>query len=454
MRLSYQFFQSLPRVSSLTARYGLGIVSSGVILFVCILLDKVVTGNVPLILLIIPVSVSAVLGGFGSGLLATALCGLASPYFLTQPHFTIRLMDTSDWERLALFLATSVLLCWLFETARMARQEVEARAREAVQRQRELREADRRKDEFLTTLAHELRNPLAPLRNAIQILGLRGDDPLVVGQTKEVLDRQVHQMIRLVEDLLEVSRIGRGKISLQKASIDLAEVVATAVETSRPLIEAHRHKLTVSLPRSPASVEGDAARLAQVISNLLNNAAKYTGDGGRIDLIVEQVKGLEEARAFHPDLVFLDLDLPEMDGYEVARRLRLEPAMKGVTLVAMTGYGQEEDRQRTQEAGFHLHLVKPIDFDKLEELLSLPADQIGRRAQSHTDPDSAERQSDTEADYMKRSVVAQDVITKFQSQSEAVLEPPIHASAEIDRVQSAVTEEQRISTGHEWSEFA
>ena len=126
---------------------------------------------------------------------------------------------------------------------------------------------------------------------------------------------------------------------------------------------------------------------------------------------------MEEARAFQPDLVFLDLDLPEMGGYEVARRLRLEPAMKGVTMVAMTGYGQEEDRQRTQEAGFHLHLVKPIDFDRLEELLSLPADQIGRRAQSHTDPDSAERQSDSEADYMKRSVVAQDVITKFQSQS-------------------------------------
>src|SRR5499433_2113285 len=138
MRLSYQFFQSLPRVSSLTARYGLAIVSSGVILFVCILLDKVVTGNVPLILLIIPVSVSALLGGFGPGLLATALCGLASPYFLTQPHFTIRFMDTSEWERLALFLATSVLMSWLIETAHMARQEVEDRAREAEQRQSEL----------------------------------------------------------------------------------------------------------------------------------------------------------------------------------------------------------------------------------------------------------------------------------------------------------------------------
>src|SRR5262249_15037651 len=100
--------------------------------------------------------------------------------------------------------------------------------------------------------------------------------------------------------------------------------------------------------------------------------------GHEVRLAYDGPSALEEARAFHPDLVFLDLDLPEMDGYEVARRLRLEPAMKGIALVAMTGYGQEEDRQRTQEAGFHLHLVKPIDFDRLEELLSLPTDQIGQ----------------------------------------------------------------------------
>ena len=176
--------------------------------------------------------------------------------------------------------------------------------------------------------------------------------------------------------------------------------------------------------------------------------------GHEVRLAYDGPSALEEARAFHPDLMFLDLDLPKMDGYEVARRLRLEPEMKSVTLIAMTGYGQEEDRQRTQEAGFHLHLVKPIDFDKLEELLSLPADQTGQYTQSHTDPDSAERQSDSEADYMDRRVIAQDVIAKFQSQSEAFFEPPIHASAEIDRVQSPITEEQRISTGHEWSEFA
>jgi PAS domain S-box-containing protein len=388
------------------------------------------------------------------------------------------------------------------------------RMEESLRRQTEaLREADRRKNEFLSILAHELRNPLAPISNAIQILTLRGDDPALVAQTKEVMERQVHQLTRMVDDLLEVSRISRGKISLHTAPLDLAEVVATAVETSRPLVEAHHHTLTVTLPRSPARVEADGARLAQVLSNLLNNAAKYTEDGGRIDLIVEQALGevvirvrdngigiaperlpsvfdifeqiegasdrsqgglgigltlarrlvemhggkieahsaglgkgsefvtrlaalaepamepapepaegplmpsangsrrrvlvvddnvdsaeslavllrlyghyvrlahdgeaaLEEARSFRPDVMFLDIDLPKMDGYEVARRLRLEPAMGGLTLVAMTGYGQEEERRRTREAGFDSHLVKPVDFDMLQELLSsLPANQ-------------------------------------------------------------------------------
>jgi len=391
------------------------------------------------------------------------------------------------------------------------------RMEESFRRQAEaLREADRRKNEFLSILAHELRNPLAPISNAIQILTLRGDDPALVAQTKEVMERQVHQMTRMVDDLLEVSRISRGKISLQTAPLDLAEVVATAVETSRPLVEAHHHTLTVTLPERPARVEADGARMAQVLSNLLNNAAKYTEDGGRIDLIVEQAQGeavirvrdngigiaperlpsvfdmfeqiegvsdrsqgglgigltlarrlvemhggkieahsaglgkgsefvtrlpayaepamkpapepsegppmpsasgsrrvlvvddnvdsaesmavllrlyghdvrlahdgeaaLEEARSFRPDVMFLDIDLPKMDGYEVARRLRLEPAMGGLTLVAMTGYGQEEERRRTREAGFHSHLVKPVDFEMLQELLSsLPANQSRNR---------------------------------------------------------------------------
>jgi len=777
----------------------MAIVSSGVTLVVCLFLDRLLSGNIPLTLFIIPVVISAWFGGLGPGLLATLISGLASEYFLTEEHFSISLMDTADWERLTLFLVTSGLLNWLIMIMRAARQEVEARARDAVQRQIELeeqlaereraraererliaeveterarfktivehipagvilaeapggriimgnpqveqilghpvilspdiesyrdwlayevngrrvegresvmartlqgevvtgqeilyhrgdgvnswvsvsgapisdaggnivggvvlitdideekrasetlrinqerlnlaqkasragsfewnlrtqaviwseeneaifglapgsfggayedwtrcvhpedlsraeqelrraiadgegvfeyrviwpdggvrwiqargkvffdeagkplrwvginidvterkqmeeslrrqtkalQEADRRKDEFLATLAHELRNPLAPISNAIQILSLRGDDSEVVAQTREVMERQVHQMTRLVDDLMEVSRIGRGKINLEKTPVDLADVVATAVETSRPVVESHRHTLTVSLPERPARVEADSARLAQVLSNLLNNAAKYTEDGGSIDLIVEQTQGeavirvrdngigiaperlpsifdmfeqiegaadrsqgglgigltlarrlvemqggkieahsaglgkgsefltrlpalaepaaepapeppeglpappstagrrvlvvddnvdsaeslavllrlyghevrlahdgeaaLEEAQSFRPDVIFLDLILPKMDGYEVARRLRLEPGRSGLTLVAMTGYGHEEERRRTREAGFQAHLVKPVNFDMLRDLLSsLPANQ-------------------------------------------------------------------------------
>jgi PAS domain S-box-containing protein len=372
-----------------------------------------------------------------------------------------------------------------------------------------LQEADRRKDEFLATLAHELRNPLAPISNSIRILELRGNDPQAVARTREVMERQVRQMTHLVNDLLEVSRIGQGKIRLERAPVDLADVIATAVEACRPLVEAHHHTLTISLPERPVRVEADSARLAQVLSNLLNNAAKYTEDGGRIDLTVEQSRGdavirvrdngigiaperlptifdmfeqiegaadrshgglgigltlarrlvemqggkieahsaglgkgsefvtrlpalaepqtepapepkeglptppggrrrvmivddnvdsaesmaallrlyghevrlahdgeaaIEGALSFRPEVIFLDLNLPKMDGYEVARRLRQDPAMCDMTLVAMTGYCQEEERRRTREAGFHSHLVKPVDFDRLRELLeSLPA---------------------------------------------------------------------------------
>ena len=147
----------------------------------------------------------------------------------------------------------------------------------------ELRNIDRRKDEFLATLAHELRNPLAPIRNALQIFKLSGAEspPL---RLREMMERQLLQMVRLVDDLLDVSRITRGKIDLRRERIVLAKVVETALESTRPLIEAANHDLTVTLPPEPLIVNGDLNRLAQVLSNLLNNAAKYTNDGGRIEL--------------------------------------------------------------------------------------------------------------------------------------------------------------------------
>jgi PAS domain S-box-containing protein len=376
---------------------------------------------------------------------------------------------------------------------------LEQRLRDQAER---LREADRRKDEFLAMLAHELRNPLAPIRNAAQIIRLLSPADPNLQRARDIIERQAQHLTRLVDDLLDVSRLTRGKITLQKEPVELATVIAQAVETSRPLIDARRHELAVTLPREPLQVEGDATRLAQVIANLLNNAAKYTPEGGHIGLTVEprpgeamvrvrddgvgisaelltQVfdvfaqgdcslarsegglgigltlvkslvemhggsveahsdgpgKGSElvvrlptlgrepapvaeggeggppspsrrvlvvddngdaaeslamllrawghEVRTTHdglaalnaaeqvrPEVILLDIGLPRMDGYEVARRLRQRADMRDVLLVALTGYGQEEDRRRAKEAGFDAHLTKPANPTALQRLLA------------------------------------------------------------------------------------
>ncbi|MDB5308238.1 MAG: domain S-box-containing protein [Gemmataceae bacterium] len=358
-----------------------------------------------------------------------------------------------------------------------------------------LAEAGRRKDEFLAMLAHELRNPLAPIRNGLHVLRLADRGlPSVVGQAVEMMDRQVTQMSRLIDDLLDVSRITRGKVQLRPVRVDLRAVVRAAVETSTPLVEAGGHDLAVVLPADPVWVDADPTRLAQVVSNLLNNAAKYTGPGGRIrveavhepagavvrvrdngagispeilsnvfDLFVQAdrsldrsqgglgigltvvrslvemhggvveahsaghghgsefvvrlpspveptpggfepaehsgkartarrrvlvvednrdgaeslrailelagheatvaydgVAGLEAARQVRPDVVLCDIGLPGLDGYRVAQALRADRATAGARLVSVSGYGQEEDRRRSREAGFDHHLVKPV----------------------------------------------------------------------------------------------
>ncbi len=370
---------------------------------------------------------------------------------------------------------------------------------------RDIREADQRKNEFLSMLAHELRNPLAPIRNALQIIGLQGSSESTLQWALEIIARNVHQLVRLVDDLLDVSRITRGKIRLQPEPLDMAAVVAQAVEISQPLIEARRHHLTVSVPPEPVWVHGDGTRLAQVLANLLNNAAKYTDEGGsiwltlacengdavvrvrdtgigippnmlasifdlftqvdrsldrsqgglgigltlarrlvemhggrlaassaganrgsefvvrlpvlvrppgpgvtangaqdlaagaaprRVLIVDDNVDGaqslglmlrlaghevciahdgpaaLKTASDFRPDVVLLDIGLPEMDGYEVARRLRELPELADTLLVALTGYGQAEDRQRGREAGFHHYFVKPVDPPVLARLLA------------------------------------------------------------------------------------
>jgi two-component system, sensor histidine kinase len=373
---------------------------------------------------------------------------------------------------------------------------------EVGRRAEALREADRRKDEFLATLAHELRNPLAPIRNALEILRLAGDDPAKSMMAREMMQRQVGQMVRLVDDLLDVSRITTGKLAVRKAVFDLNASVRDAVETVRPFTETRGQKLELDLPRAPLAVEGDRTRLAQVFSNLLNNAAKYTEPHGRIrlalrqeadqavvsvadtgiglsaeaigsifDMFVQVDRSLERsqaglgvgltlarrlvelhagtiearsagpgrgsefivrlplstvrlqepdspagppgdeahsrrillvddnvdfanslgqllkaqghdvriaydgaealafARDFTPEIAFVDIGMPKVHGYEVARRMRLEPGTARCMLVAVTGWGQENDRKRAREAGFDRHLVKPVDPAEIESIV-------------------------------------------------------------------------------------
>jgi PAS domain S-box-containing protein len=384
-------------------------------------------------------------------------------------------------------------------------------------RAEQLMEADRRKDEFLAMLAHELRNPLAPLRNALNLERLADPNPkTTIRDGRAIMERQIEQLVRLVDDLLDISRITRGKIQLDKERVDLALVMDRAIEGSRPSIEARRHVLEATLPPETLPLDADPVRLAQIFQNLLTNAAKYTPEGGRIRLTAEKVVGrggssgktdheeivvrvrdtgigiapemlpkvfdlftqaerslaraegglgigltlvrrltemhggsveahsegvgrgsefvvrlpvakgpasaaergsekrraaassrrilvvddnldsvqtlamllqlmghdartaiegrlaLETAASFRPDVVLLDIGLPGMDGLEVCRRLRKEVGLKDAIIVAMTGYGQEEDKRRSHEAGFNTHLVKPVDLDALQELLAAP----------------------------------------------------------------------------------
>jgi PAS domain S-box-containing protein len=380
----------------------------------------------------------------------------------------------------------------------------------------DLREADRRKDEFLATLAHELRNPLAPIRNSLHIFRLAGVQDPTVARVTEMMERQVAHMVRMVDDLLEVSRISRGKIELRKERTELASILRNAVDTSLPLIEAGKHKLSIEVPDQPLVLDADPVRLAQVFANLLNNSAKYTRAGGEISVRVHVEAGMAvvcvkdngegippqmlsrvfnmftqvdtgaraqgglgigltlartlvhlhggtiEARSegkgtgcefavrlplaevrqaaaqpakvaqsaqplvlrrvlvvddntdaadslgmllqflgaevmvvhdgrsalaamktFNPAVVLLDLGMPEMNGLEVARRMREDPQCRDTTLVALTGWGQREDRRRTHEAGFDYHLVKPADMSTLQSILSLREAEQARASTKH-----------------------------------------------------------------------
>ena len=389
------------------------------------------------------------------------------------------------------------------------RRQAELQTREQV---KVLAELDRRKDEFLAMLGHELRNPLAPISSAVHLLRLQKNETPVQSQACAIIERQVGQLNYLVDDLMEVSRITTGRVQLRREQVAVSDIVARAVETTQPLISQHRHRLTVRLPTQPVWLHADAARLEQVVVNLLTNAAKYTEDGGAIELSVQQdgldavlrvqdtgigiapdllphifdlftqaersldrsqgglgiglclvqrltelhggtvtahsvqgqgsefvvrlpsmlageappaplvplvsapvgtlkrpcrvlvvddnldaadtlkmllefcgyevrmvhdgLSAVDVALAWRPDAVLLDIGLPGLSGYEVARRIRLQAALGGMVLIALTGYSQETDRQFSREAGFDHHLAKPAKFDVLENILKAVSEKL------------------------------------------------------------------------------
>lgn len=409
--------------------------------------------------------------------------------------------------QVALFMAV-VAVTGLFlgaATAERRRSEDYARLRlseERLARQADaLAAADRRKDEFLAVLGHELRNPLAPIQNGLELLALGGNDPALVTHARQVMERQLRHLVRLVDDLLDVARIRSGKIVLELERVEIATLVGSAVELARPVIDSRGHDLQLNLPPEPLWVDADRTRLPQLLANLLNNAAKYTEEGGRISLSIAQLESevvvsvrdngigmdvhalnnvfelfaqaagpshavqgglgvglslarsiaqlhgglltahsegpgkgsefvvrlpaaeppaeasddsardadsgmrqrilvvddnidaaeslgtmlaysghevkvahggqeaLTAAREFEPDVMILDLGMPGMDGYAVARAIRSDPRLGRTRLIALSGYGQPEDRRRTADVGFDEHLVKPVEHDTLNAAL-------------------------------------------------------------------------------------
>jgi PAS domain S-box-containing protein len=438
-------------------------------------------------------------------------------------HFdTIRL--TRDGRRIAISLTVSPVRDangTVIGASKVARDVSERKRAELALKhsQEALREADRRKDEFLALLAHELRNPLAPIRYALAANKRSGRTPEQRQQAEEIIERQVTHMSHLLDDLLDVSRITRGTLQLKKGPTELSSVIAAAVETARPILNAKRHALSLGLPEDTVRLDADPVRLAQVFSNLLINAAKYTDPGGAVCLEVRQesddvvvyirdngigidaemlprlftvftqanttaaraegglgvglslVRGLvtlhggtvtaqsdglgkgsafivrlpagepathpgclatekpeageglkilvvddnrdaadscamllelsghhvqtaynghqalEFAESFAPQAVLLDIGLPDVSGYELARKIRAAAWGHDLTLVAVTGWGQEEDRKRALEAGFDRHLVKPIAPEALDALLhSLTTPPQGTQESPRTAP--------------------------------------------------------------------
>ncbi len=279
--------------------YLVAIGATAVVALIRIAVTGTLGNYAPIVTFTIGITIAAWYGGLGPGLLATLLSVLAADYLFVPDRHGFLIQGLSGGVALGVLGFSGVLVSLLCESFHVTRRRLEAEQenlRRSIQAQQQMRaaltESDRRKDEFLATLAHELRNPLAPIRNAIHILRAKMPQTPELQWARDVIDRQVTQMTRLIDDLMDVARITRGTFDLRKEVVSLEEVIRTAVETSRPSIDAPGHDLVVRLPPGPVYLQADVIRLAQVFANLLNNAAKYTAPGGRIAITADHDVGM------------------------------------------------------------------------------------------------------------------------------------------------------------------
>ncbi|TWT39351.1 ATP-binding response regulator [Blastopirellula retiformator] len=478
------------------------IAATAAALWVRTLLHPILEDRLPFGVFYLSVIISAWLGGTASAVVAMVLGMVAAAHFIIPPQSSLLIAEPADWVSLLIYAIVGAVTIVTFEKTRCEQREAEQRSCENQELTETLKRSDLQKDEYLALLAHELRNPLAPIATSVDLMARCRDDGRRFDALRRAVLRQLSQLVRIVDDLLDVSRYLQGKMRLLRDPFDLREAVGAAVEMVQPQIDERQHDVRLLIPDVAIGVSGDRVRLVQVVSNLLSNSAKYTPRGGRIciDLraengeavlsvsdngigiadddrrrifeafaqvdsshtrdhgglglglaLVKQLCELHEGtvdvisrgpgkgsrfeirlplvelptpsvrvvekqesidlestsvlivddnrdaaetlsmlltfegmnatvaydgpmaldllRKQKPAFILLDIGLPGMDGYEVARRIRADHGQDGVKIIALTGWGGPEDRRRTKEAGFDDHVVKPVDPANLVSLL-------------------------------------------------------------------------------------
>ena len=490
--------------AAVVAPYAWATLAVALALLARILLNPLIGENRPFLTFLPAVALATWVGNRTSGIFAIVLSYLVANYFFIPPvgEFNFDHTSSSDWGNLLVFIVLSLLIVEPIVATRRAQSLAEASAREVARLLAEAKEEARKKDQFLATLAHELRNPLAAIGYGLSYWPQIMHNPTEMEQVREIMNRQARIISRLVDDMMNVVRFDRGVLRLQKAPLDIVALIGEAIESVRYNIDAHSHQLQVNLPSEPLLVDGDAVRLNQVFLNLLDNAIKYTCRNGTISisarrqennavvrvrdngpginrsvlprvfemfaqarprsierpvglvsvcswsnnwstctvapskpaargkgrgvsssspypryrckrrrascqsppfadrlvchrlLVVDDVKDAADtlAKAFcsigqdatalydgqsaiewicahQPDVVFLDVAMPGLSGYEVVQRLRLRPELRSTVWVALTALGRREDERRAVEAGFDFHLTKPAEIEELENVL-------------------------------------------------------------------------------------